>query len=129
MLILTIGFSSVSLLLGLNFFRKYASRLSAHNGGNRYSRIADYHGRPIHLHFDYQLEDGKHWEAVETEVDEIFHYGPDYFLRGNAPNHKSARLYQRNRIANLKMDGQGPEIKVVKNLLVARAEMSFKDAA
>lgn len=129
MLIWTLGFSSISLVLGINFFRKYTARLNTHSHPRTYSRIADYHGRPIPLRFDYRLEDGRLWESVDTEVDEIFHYGKDYFLRGNAPTSKSGRIFNRSRIANLKIDAKGPELKSFEHLLVENFGERLRNAA
>ncbi len=102
MLMLTLGFSTAAVALGLSFYRKYRTRLAADLLAHRYARIADYKGRPIHLSFDYRAEGRADWVAVEAEVDEIFHYGAHYFLKGYADAGKLPRVYKRDRIGRIR---------------------------
>jgi hypothetical protein len=118
MLMLAVGFGSVSFLLSFSFYRKYQARLSVDSLSKRYSRIADYCGRPVHLNFDYRLEGSESWEPVEADVDEIYHYGDDYFLKGYIGSGKRGRIYKRSRISNLKIDARGQELRSLENLLV-----------
>ena len=117
MLILAMGFFSVTAILGYNFYRKYNSRLHIHTFSKRYSRIADYQGPPVTLHFDYLQEVGNTYESVNAQVDEIYHYGADYFLKGFLESGKGSCIYKRNRIVNLKIDAKGPELNTFVNLL------------
>ncbi|GEM_PF-2690265 len=118
MLMLVVGFTSVCFLLGFSFYRKYQSRLSVDSLSKRYSRIADYCGRPVRLQFDYRQEGTERWESVDANVDEIYHYGTDYFLKGHASAGKRGLIYKRNRITNLRIDARGHELRSLVDLLV-----------
>ncbi len=118
MLMLVFGFALVSFLLGFSFYRKYQTRLSIDSLSKRYARIADYNGRPVHLQFDYRQEGSERWESVDANVEEIYHYGDDYFLKGHASAGKRGLIYKRNRITNLRIDARGQELRSLEGLLV-----------
>lgn len=109
MLILSMAFAALSLILGLSFYRKYEARLRFESQNTlRYSRIADYFGRPILLVFEYRTENAGVPSRVEADVDEIYHYGRDYFLKGHSPDRKRCQIYKWSRISNprIRIDGR-----------------------
>lgn len=128
MLMLVVGFASLSFLLGFSFYRKYQTRLGIDSLSKRYSRIADYCGRPIHLQFDYRQEGSERWESVDANVEEIYHYGDDYFLKGHAAAGKRGLIYKRSRITNLRIDARGQELRSLEGLF-AEAEGAGSRAA
>jgi hypothetical protein len=107
MLILASAFAALSLLLAWSFFRKYQERIRLETlNALRYHRIADYLGRPIPLSFEYRPEGGPS-ARVELDVDEIYHYGRDYFLKGRAPGGKRSLIYKWDRIAHPRVRPEG----------------------
>jgi hypothetical protein len=118
MLMWTLAFFSVSILLGFSFYRKYRARLNVDSLSKRYSRIGDYIGRPIHLNFDYRPEGSAGWESVDADVDEIYHYGNDYFLKGYAGAGRRGRVFKRSRMINLRIEAHGSELQSIEGLLV-----------
>lgn len=98
MLTLAIAFAALSLLLAGSFFRKYQHRVRMETlDALRYHRIADYLGRPIPLAFEYRHDDGPAIR-VDIDVDEIYHYGRDYFLKGHTPQGKRSQVFKWDRI-------------------------------
>lgn len=105
-------FAFLSLILGLNFYRKYRMRLRLQSQNTmRYDRIADYYGRPILLAFEYSYGAAEAPTTVEADVDEIYHYGDDYFLKGHSPDRKRSRIYKWSRVSNprVRFDGRNLE--------------------
>ena len=109
MLLLASTFAFLSVILGRGFYRKYRSRLRIQSQNTlRYNRIADYFGRPIQLAFEYRFDSGEAASIVEADIDEIYHYGNDYFLKGYSPGGKRCQIYKWSRIANpcARIDGR-----------------------
>lgn len=109
MLSLVAIFASLSLLLIWSFFRKYQQRVRLETlDVLRYHRIADYLGRPIPLAFEYRPE-GAPAVQVEVDVDEIYHYGRDYFLKGRALGEKRSAIYKWDRVSSprVRQGGRG----------------------
>lgn len=101
MMMMAIGFTALSAILGREFYRKYRIRLGVEAAtATRYHRIADYFCRPIPLAFEYRCGETGTATVVEADVEEIFHYGRDYFLKARSAGGKHSRIYQWNRIAN-----------------------------
>ena len=63
MLILAMGFFSVTAILGYNFYRKYNSRLHIHTFSKQYSRIAE-----RRVFAGQQLVDDRHFMTVAAQV-------------------------------------------------------------
>ena len=119
MLLLACGFAALSAFLAQGFFRKYRERLEHEAQATaRYHRIADYYGRPIQLAFEYRTE-GDLQDTVETDVDEIYHYGRDYFLKGRSPDGKRSRIYKWGRIANPRVRFDGRTVDTLEQLFMA----------
>jgi hypothetical protein len=110
MLALASAFSAVSLLLGWSFFRKYQERVRLETlNALRYHRVADYLGRPIPMSFEYRHE-GERTARVELDVDEIYHYGRDYFLKGRAPGGKRSLIYKWDRVSRPRVRPEGRDV-------------------
>jgi hypothetical protein len=110
MISLTIPFGAISLLLGWSFFRKYQERVRRETlDVLRYLRIADYLGHPIPLAFEYRPEDGPP-HPLEVDVDEIYHYGRDYFLKGRIPGGKRRLIYKWDRVSRPKVGREGRDL-------------------
>lgn len=119
MLLIACGFAALSALLTLGFFRKYRERLEHETHSTaRYHRIADYYGRPIQLSFEYRSDEGLQ-DTVETDVDEIYHYGRDYFLKGRSPEGKRSLIYKWGRIANPRVRFDGRTVESLEQLFMA----------
>lgn len=116
MLLAACGFAALSALLALGFHRKYRERLE-HDALSvaRYHRIADYYGRPIPLSFEYRAGEACP-ETVETDVDEIYHYGRDYFLKGRSPDGRRSQVYKWSRIGNPRVRFDGRKVDSVEQL-------------
>lgn len=113
---MAVGFAGLCLGLSLNFYRKYRSRLYVGGPILQYSRIADYHGVPLPLAFEYRSEDDhRYW--IEVDVEEIYHYGQDYFLRGFGVPDRKGNIYKWNRVAHLKIRSNGRTLDSVAALL------------
>jgi hypothetical protein len=109
MLLLSLAFAALSLFLGIGFYRKYMARVrSSSLDTARYRRIGDYCGTPILLTFQYRSEGAAAPSAVEANVDEIYHYGRDYFLKGHSPDGKRSQIFKWSRISNprVRYDGR-----------------------
>ncbi|HKP98523.1 MAG TPA: hypothetical protein VJ385_22525 [Fibrobacteria bacterium] len=120
MLTLTITFAAFCLILGLSFYRKYEARLRSEAQNTlRYSRIADYFGRPILLTFEYRLYENQAPSLMEADVDEIYHYGRDYFLKGYSPDGKRCRIYKWSRISNPRIRYDGRYLDSLEALFLA----------
>ncbi len=129
MLLLAFTFASFSLFLALGFQRKYRARLELEAANlARYNRIADYYGRPISLAFDYNTGGTLLPEFVEADVDEIYHYGRDYFLKGRSPDGKRSQIYKWSRIANPRVRYDGRSLGSLEQLFMA-AEGGSRAAA
>jgi hypothetical protein len=112
MLMLSSAFAFLSLILGRSFYRKYQTRLRLQSQNTmRYNRIADYYGRPILLAFEYSFGAADAPATVEADVDEIYHYGNDYFLKGHSSDRKQRRIYKWSRVSNprVRFDGRSLE--------------------
>lgn len=121
MLPLTLPFAALGLLLGWSFFRKYQARVRLETlNALRYHRIADYLGRPIPLDFEYRPEGGAA-VRVEADVEEIFHYGRDYFLKGRSPDGKRSMVYKWNRISRPRVRHAGRDLGSLDELFQAAA--------
>jgi hypothetical protein len=96
---LVLAFIGLSLLLAWSFFRKYQHRVRLETlDALRYHRIADYLGRPIPLAFEYRPA-GSPAMRVDLDVEEIYHYGRDYFLKGRAPEGKRSLIFKWDRVS------------------------------
>lgn len=111
---LAFGFTGFS--AALNFYRKYQARLRIGPSAQAYARIADYKGAHLSLAFEYLGEDGRRLPVL-ADVDEIYHYGPDYFLRGVLASDCQDRVFKWNRIANLRHRKNGRALGSVDALL------------
>lgn len=117
MLLLSLAFAFLSLMLGRSFYLKYQTRLRLQSQNTmRYNRIADYYGRPILLTFDYSFGAAEAPTKVEADVDEIYHYGNDYFLKGRSPDRKRPRIYKWNRISNPRVRVDGGNLESLEQL-------------
>jgi hypothetical protein len=115
MLYLAALFASVSVLLGIGFFRKYQARVRLETlNAMRYHRIADYYGSAIPLAFEYR--DGRGTRTVEADVDEIYHYGRDYFLKGRSPDGKRSLVFKWNRVAHPRVRFDGRSLESLEDL-------------
>lgn len=120
MLFLVIGFSLLGLLAGLSFYRKYEARLRSEAvNAMRYSRIGDYYGRPIQLAFEYRANGAGAPFLVEADVDEIYHYGRDYFLKGRSPDRKRILVFKWSRISNPRVRFDGRNVVSLEELFLA----------
>jgi hypothetical protein len=117
MLVMAIGFTSVSVILSYNFFRKYRAQLQGEVMSKRYSRIADYYGQPMRVQFDYLQEGSETWSHINVNVSEIYHYGKDYFLKGTAGKGIPGRSYKHSRMLNLKIEEVGYQMQAFERLL------------
>jgi hypothetical protein len=119
MLSLTFPFGALSLLLGWSFFRKYQERVRLETlDAMRYCRIADYLGHPIPMAFEYRPEDGPA-QAVEVDVDEIYHYGRDYFLKGRIAGAKRSLIYKWDRVSRPRVRREGRDLGSLDELFLA----------
>lgn len=120
MLYLASLFAAISVLLALGFFRKYQARVRMETlNAMRYHRIADYYGSAIPLAFEYSDARGLH--VIEADVDEIYHYGRDYFLKGHSPDGKRSLVFKWNRIANPRVRFDGRSLETLEDLFHAAA--------
>ena len=103
--------------LTVDFYRKYLLRLRFGMASKDYARIADYHGIPLPLAFEYRFEGDAQWSPVEVEVDEIYHYGADYFLRAFGLPEQQGQIFKWDRIAKLRIRSNGRSLKSVEALL------------
>jgi hypothetical protein len=131
MLMLASTFAFLSVILGHGFYRKYRSRLRIQSQNTmRYNRIADYFGRAIPLAFEYRFNAGEAASIVEADVDEIYHYGNDYFLKGHSPDGKRCQIYKWSRIANPRVRFNGRNLESLEQLFsFSSAEGSGSRAA
>ena len=130
MLILSFGFAAFSLLLGYGFYRKYVARLrSGTLDTMRYSRIGDYYGRPILLAFEYRTGESGAQVAVEADVDEIYHYGRDYYLKGHSPDRKRPLVFKWSRIFNPRIRYDGRNLESLDALFTAAEDPGSRAAA
>lgn len=113
---LAFAFTGFSVALSFNFYRKYQARLRISPSTHVYARIADYKGTHLGLAFEYLGEDGR-WVPVLADIDEIYHYGRDYFLRGFNASDCQDRVFKWNRIANLRLRKDGRALGSVDALL------------
>jgi len=125
MTLMALGFTGASAGLFLNFYRKYQARLHAGVSVRRYSRIADYRGVPLPLAFQYREEDGGAPIRLEVDVEEIYHYGPDYFIRGFGVPDRKGNTFKGSRITGLRFRSDGRNLDSVEALL---GEVSGKEA-
>jgi hypothetical protein len=130
MLMLASTFAFLSVILGQGFYRKYRSRLRIQSrSAMRYDRIADYFGRPILLAFEYRFDAGEAASMVEADVDEIYHYGEDYFLKGHSPDGKRCRIYKWSRIANPRIRINGRNLDSLEQLFSVAEGFGSRAAA
>jgi hypothetical protein len=126
MAMMALGFAGVSAALSVNFYRKYQARLLVGEHVFHYARVADYNGIPLRVSFEYQGEDGSGMSTVEVDVHEIYHYGPDYFLRGFGLDGRKGHIFKWNRIQSLRIRGEGRTLDSV-NALLGEAASHFGD--
>jgi hypothetical protein len=116
---MALGSAGVCAALTLSFYRKYQARLRF--GGpiflHPFARVADYHGVPLPLAFRYLSEEGGAWTEVEVDVDEIYHYGPNYFMRGFGVPDRKGQVFKSHRIAHLRVRSDGRSLGSVEALL------------
>lgn len=117
MTMMALGFTGVCAALSLNFYRKYRVRLGAGGPIREYHRVADYQGVPLALSFEYKSEDGDSWTPIEVDVDEIYHYGADYFMRGYGLPDRKGNIFKLNRIARMRRRSDGRSLDSVQALL------------
>jgi hypothetical protein len=130
MMMMAIGFTALSAILVREFYRKYRNRLGVETAaGLRYDRIADYFCRPIPLAFEYRCGETGTASLVEADVEEIFHYGRDYFLKARSSGGKHSRIYQWNRIANLRIRSVGRPLDSLEQLFLEAEGRSIQVAA
>jgi hypothetical protein len=124
MALMALGFTGASAGLLLNFYRKYRARLQ---GGwmRQYARIADYRGVPLPLAFLYRAEEGGAPVRLEVDVEEIYHYGQDYFIRGFRVPDRKGHTFKGSRITGLRFRSDGRNLDSVEALL---GEVSGKEA-
>ncbi len=121
MITLALFFAARGLSLGWSFFRKYQARVRLETlNALRYHRIADYLGRPIPLDFGYRSEGGADVH-VEAEVEEIFHYGKDYFLKARGLGGKRSSVYKWERISRPRVRPAGRDLGSLDELFQAAA--------
>lgn len=111
------GCAGLCAALTFNFYHKYRSRMRFGTPAADYSRIADYHGIPLPLAFEYRAVEGGPWFLVEVDIDEIYHYGTDYFLRGFGLADRIGATFKWNRVANLRIRSNGRSLDSVEALL------------
>ena len=126
MLVMASGFIAVCILLSISFYRRYRSHLGANSPAGceptlqdtpgQYARIEDYHGLPIALAFDY-LDDENAWSYARVDVDEIYHYGRDYFLKGRNSQDRRCRIFKWSKIANVALRSGGRNLRFVQDLM------------
>jgi hypothetical protein len=110
MISLTLPFGVLSLLLAWSFFRKYQDRVRLETlDALRYHRVADYLGHPIPLAFEYRSDEGPA-RPIEVDVDEIYHYGRDYFLKGRMPGAKRSQIFKWDRVTRPKVRREGRDL-------------------
>ena len=127
---LATAFASISLILGFSFYRKYQARLHLEALNTmRYSRVADYYGRPILLEFDYRFDHSESPSRVEADIEEIYHYGRDYFLKGHSPDRKHCRIFKWIRISNPRVRYDGPAFASLDQLFLAAENPGSRAAA
>jgi hypothetical protein len=116
---LALTFACFGLLLAWSFFRKYRERVRLETlDVLRYHRIADYLGHPIPLAFEYRPEGGP-VQGVDLDVDEIYHYGRDYFLKGRAPGGKRSLIYKWDRVSRPRVRHAGRALASLDDLFQA----------
>lgn len=119
MLTLAIASAASSLLLAWSFFRKYQHRVRLETlDALRYHRIADYLGRPIPLAFEYRPAGGAAMR-VDLDVEEIYHYGRDYFLKGRAPEGKRSLIFKWDRVTRPRVRHEGRDLGSLDELFQA----------
>ena len=119
MLILALVFPALGWLLAWSFIGKYRQRVRLEALDRlRYLRIADYLGRPIPLAFEYRPEGGRPVK-VEVDVDEIYHYGRDYFLKGCLPGGKRSLIYKWNRVSRPRVRYEARDLSSLAELFPA----------
>lgn len=104
-------------VMSFNFYRKYRLRLHFGATTGQYSRIADYTGIPLPLAFEYRSEEGGRWFPVEVDVEEIYHYGSEYFMRGSDAVARKGNIFKWNRVAKLRFRSSGRSLDSVEALL------------
>jgi hypothetical protein len=110
MLNLALPFAALGLFLAWSFFRKYQERVHLETlSALRYHRIADYMGRPIPLAFEYRPEGGQA-QGIDLDVEEIYHYGRDYFLKGRAPGGKRSLVFKWDRVSRPRVRHEGRDL-------------------
>ena len=116
---LSTAFAFLSLMLGRSFYLKYRTHLRLQSQNTmRYNRIADYYGRPILLAFEYSFSAAEGPTTVEADVDEIYHYGNDYFLKGHSSDRKRRRVYKWSRISNAQVRFDGRNLESLEQLFL-----------
>lgn len=125
MALMAVGFTGASAGLLLNFYRKYKARLHAGGSVRQYARIADYRGVPLPLAIQYRAEEGGAPVRLEVDVDEIYHYGSDYFIRGFGVPDRKGITFKGSRITDLRFRSDGRNLHSVEALL---GEVSGKEA-
>lgn len=127
---LATAFATIGLILGFSFYRKYQARLHLEALNTmRYSRVADYYGRPILLAFDYRFNHSESPSSVEADVEEIYHYGRDYFLKGHSPDRKRCQIFKWSRITNPRVRYHGPTFISLDQLFLAAENLGSRAAA
>ena len=120
MLLLSPAFAAISIMLALGFYRKYEQRLrSGDLDATRYSRIGDYYGRPILLAFEYRPATSETPSNVEVDVDEIYHYGRDYYLKGHSPDRKRRQVFKWSRVSHPRVRHDGRTVESLEALFLA----------
>ena len=116
MLMLVLGFSSLCVILGHLFYRKY--RLHLHSSSfapARYSRVGDYYGRSFPMVCECLSKQGKPMR-IEVDVEEIYHYGPDYFLKGYSGPDRRRQVLKLNRVSRISVQWNGLSLQSLDEL-------------
>lgn len=117
--LMALGSAGMCAFLALSFYRKYQDRVRF--GGpaflHHHDRVADYYGVPLPLAFRYRTEEADAWTEVEVDVDEIYHYGPNYFMRGFGVPDRKGHVFKSHRISGLRVRSDGRNLESVQALL------------
>src|SRR3569832_596275 len=119
MLTLAFVIGALGLLLAGSFFRKYQNRVRLETlEALRYHHIADYLGRPIPLAFEYRHADGAA-KRVDLDVEEIYHYGRDYFLKGRTPHGERSMIFKWDHVSRPRVRHEDRDLASIDELFQA----------
>ncbi len=61
-------------------------------------------------------------------MDEIYHYGNDYFLKGHSPDRKRCQIFKWSRIANPRVRFDGRNLESLEQLFTITEAPAFRVA-